>query len=227
MLSFGGGNETSYARFQPLLSPTINMKTFTLPGKGRRLKEPQLRNIHLITDEHLEQIKGHIKSPYALYGHSMGTYVGHLLIHQLAKHNLPLPVHAFFTSKVAPSKNIDHKRSLLPNHEFIHRLKKLKGLPDAILESEEMLNIFLPIIKNDFYAIDTYKYKKEKPYPVDLSIMCGTEEAVPDEALLAWAEETSGAFHFKRFSGQHFWIFNHLTELCNYISETLAKYPTN
>jgi len=224
MFSFGGGNETSFSRFEDHLSGSIRLRTFSLPGKGARMKEPQLRNLYLIVDEHFEQIKADLSTPFAFYGHSMGTYVAHLLIQRLRDEGLPLPVHAFLTSKVAPSLNKDLKRSLLDDSTFISRLKALKGMPDFILENEELLQIFLPIIRNDFYAIDTYKYRSSQPYPVDLSVFCGTEEAVGDETLTAWQQETSGKFHFERFLGAHFWIFDHLPALCGYIQRTLDTY---
>jgi surfactin synthase thioesterase subunit len=224
MFSFGGGNETSFSRFEEYLPEHIKLRTFSLPGKGARIKEPQLRNLYLIVDEHFDQIRESLNTPFAFYGHSMGTYVAHLLIQRLRDEGLPLPLHAFLTSKVAPSLNKDLKRSLLDDNTFISRLKTLKGMPDFILNNEDMLRIFLPIIRNDFYAIDTYRYRKALPYPVDLSVFCGSEEAVDDSTLSAWQEETSGNFHFKRYEGAHFWIFNHLPELCTYISQTLDNY---
>jgi medium-chain acyl-[acyl-carrier-protein] hydrolase len=221
MLSFGGGNETSYVKFGDYLPKEIQMRTFTLPGKGARLKEPALRNIHLIVDEHFEQIKAHVHRPYAIYGHSMGTYVGHLLIHRLREAGLPLPLHAFFTSKVAPSRNTDLKRSFMSDDEFISRLKQLKGMPDAILLNDELLRIFLPTLRNDFYAIDTYRYRAMPPYPVPLSVFCGTEEQVPDDTLTDWQKETTGQFTFRRYPGAHFWIFDHLPDICRHIQHTL------
>lgn len=225
MLSFGGGNETSYVKFGDYLPSHIRMVTFELPGKGRRIREPQLKNLHLIVDEHFEQIRERLQKnqPYAIYGHSMGTYVGHLLIQRIRDEKLPLPVHAFFTSKVAPSRNVDLKRSFYTDEEFVERLKTLQGMPESILQNEELLRIFLPTIRNDFYAIDTYRYRPASPYPVDLSVFCGSEEPVSDDDLLAWQKETSGVMHFKRFPGAHFWIFDHLPELCRHISETLEN----
>ena len=221
MLSFGGGNETSYVKFGDHLPKEITIRTFTLPGKGARLKEPPLRNLHLIVDEHFEQIKHHVHRPYALYGHSMGTYVSHLLIHRLKEAGLPLPRHAFLTSKVAPSRNTDLKRSFMSDEEFIAKLRQLKGMPDAILSNDELLRIFLPTLRNDFYAIDTYRYRPMAPYAVPLSVFCGTEEQVPDDTLTDWQKETTESFHFRRFEGAHFWIFDHLPALCGHIQQTL------
>lgn len=222
LFSFGGGNAASFAKLQERLEPTIHTRTFEMPGKGKRIKEPMLRNLHLMVQEHLEQLDPLPNPPYAFFGHSMGCYVAHLLIQQLQKQGKPLPQHVFYSSKVAPSRNYDKKRSLLSDEEFVEKLRILKGMPDAILENPELLRIFLPMVRNDFYAIDTYRYRPGPPYPVDMSVFCGSEEVVDDQELLDWKKEHTGKFHFERRPGHHFWLFNELDWLGSYILRTLG-----
>lgn len=224
MLPFGGGNETSYAKFEQYLDPKIRMVNGEAPGKGRRIKEPLLKNLYLIAEEYYRQFKPMIKGPYAIYGHSMGAYLAHIITQRIHEDKLPLPAHIFLTSKIAPSRNYNKKRSIMTNEQFIAHLKELKGMPDAILQNEELLQIFLPMIRTDFDAIDSYKYLKGKPYPVDMTALCGSNEQVDDEDITDWQKETSGSFFFQRYPGDHFWIFDHLPELCGLINQTLAGY---
>lgn len=224
MLPFGGGNETSYSKFENYLDPKISMINAEAPGKGRRIKEPLLKNLYLIAEEYYRQFKPAINGNYALYGHSMGAYLAHIITQRIHEDKLPLPKHIFLTSKIAPSRNYNKKRSIMTNDQFIAHLKELKGMPDAILRNEELLQIFLPMIRTDFDAIDNYKYLKGKAYPVDMSTFCGSNENVEDEDITDWKKETSGSFEFRRFTGDHFWIFDHLPELCGFINETLAEY---
>lgn len=224
MLPFGGGNETSYAKFEPYLDPAIQMINGEAPGKGRRIKEPLLKNLYLIAEEYYKQFKPQIREPYAIYGHSMGAYLAHLITQRIQEDKLPLPKHLFLTSKIAPSRNYNKKRSLMTNDEFVAHLKELKGMPEAVLNNEELLQIFLPVIRSDFDAIDTYKYIPQQPYPVDMTVICGTREDVPDDQLTDWKKETSGNFRFERWEGDHFWIFDHIPQLCALINQTLSNY---
>lgn len=224
MLPFGGGNETSYSKFEAHLDPAIRMINGEAPGKGRRIREPLLKNLYLIADEYYKQFKPLIKPPYAVYGHSMGAYLAHLLVQQIVADGLPLPSHIFLTSKIAPSRNYNKKRSIMTNEQFIDHLRQLKGMPDAILQNDELLQIFLPMIRADFDAIDSYKYMRRHPYPVDMTALCGSNEQVADEDITDWQKETSGSFYFSRYEGDHFWIFDHLPELCGLINQTLARY---
>lgn len=224
MLPFGGGNETSYQKFEPYLDKKIKMLNAEAPGKGRRIKEPVLKNMYLIADSFFEQFKEQIKEPYAIYGHSMGAYIGHLMIQRIVDEKLTLPKHFFVTSKIAPSRNYNKKRSIYTDEQFARHLKDLKGMPDAILENEELLKIFLPIIRSDFDALDLYKYKAREPYPVDMTVICGSHEDVPEDMVSAWKKETSGEFALEVWDGYHFWIFEHTPALCERINQTLEKY---
>jgi surfactin synthase thioesterase subunit len=57
-----------------------------------------------------------------------------------------------------------------------------------------------------------------------MTMICGSQEDVPDDQLTDWKKETSGDFIFERWEGHHFWIFDHLPALCNRINQTLEKY---
>lgn len=224
MLPFGGGNETSYQKFEAHINPKVKLLNAEAPGKGRRIKERPLKNMYLIADAYFDQFKDEIKEPYAIFGHSMGAYIGHLMIQRVQEENLPLPKHFFATGKLAPSRNYNKKRSVYTDEQFVQHLKDLNGMPEAILNNEELLEIFLPIIRNDFDAIDLYKYRPQQPYPVDMTCIIGTEEDVPDQHITDWEKETSGAFTFERWEGHHFWVFDHLEKFCERINQTLEKY---
>jgi surfactin synthase thioesterase subunit len=223
-LPFGGGNESSYARLREMLNPRIDMMSFEIAGHGKRMREPLAKNLHVIVEDILHQFRPKIKGPFAIFGHSMGAYLGHLLTHRLMDENLPLPKHLLLSSKIAPSMHKSRKRSLYTDEEFVVHLKDLKGMPDAILNDAEMLSIFLPIIRADFEALDNYRYQRRAPYPVPLTVMAGTRENVPEENIQKWAAETNSSFRNERFEGDHFWIFDKARGLCDLINETLGNY---
>jgi surfactin synthase thioesterase subunit len=57
-----------------------------------------------------------------------------------------------------------------------------------------------------------------------MTVICGTREDVPDDQLTDWKKETSGNFRFERWEGDHFWIFDHIPQLCALINQTLSNY---
>ncbi|MCZ2443861.1 MAG: alpha/beta fold hydrolase [Flavobacteriales bacterium] len=209
LFPFGGGNETSYTRIIQLLHPSVRVITGEGAGKGRRSKEPLLRNLYQMADDFYEQYLPELKEPYVFFGHSMGAYLAYLTAIRIQDEKRIRPKHLILSSKIAPLRHYNKKRALLTNEAFIAHLKELEGMPDAILSNRELLEHFLPIIRADFDALDQYKYFPSSPLDIPISLFCGTQEQVPDEWMTDWKKETTGPFHFERITGGHFWLFDH------------------
>lgn len=221
-LPFAGGNESSYLKFSDYLDSKIEMVSVLLPGKGKRIREKPLTNIHDIVNEIGEQCKKQINNPYAIYGHSMGALLSHLLVYWLITNGVQLPKHLFLSSYIAPSHHHSKRRQHLSNEEFISRLKALNGLPKQLLSQPKLLNIFLPIIRADINAIDNYKYTFLEPHNIPMSIITGSEESGLMESLKDWQLETTAAVKFYRMKGDHFFIFQETALLCQLINKELV-----
>jgi len=80
--------------FKKHLPEFINLKPIELPGRGKRIKEPLLTNLDLMTEDVLRTLQDDgLIQPYAIFGHSMGAYLGYLVTQRLTQANLPLPLH--------------------------------------------------------------------------------------------------------------------------------------
>lgn len=220
-LPFAGGNETSYLKFEPFLSPEIEMVNFQLPGKSSRIGEAPLQNIYAIIKEIGTQAKAKINKPYAIYGHSMGALLGHLLCHYLIDQNVAPPKHFFLSSYFAPSHHHDKRRKDISDAEFITRLKRLNGLPPALVQNPKLLDIFLPVLRADINAIDGYRYMEEEPYDIPMSIFFGSEESGLMNESKDWRLETTSKTKFYTLKGNHFFIFQETEKLCELIRREL------
>ncbi len=222
-LPFAGGNEFCYQKFDSCLPGNIQMVTFDLPGKGKRIKEKPLRNIHQIVEEIGNQCLNQLDKPYAIYGHSMGALLGHLLVHWLKDHNMPAAEQLFFTSYYAPSHHHDKNREKLSDKEFIEHLSSLNGIPPALLQEKKLLDIFLPILRADIEAIDGYVYEAHEPYNIPITVVAGSLEKGLNGSLRDWNKETKSGVNFYRFEGDHFFIFQEAQRLCSLINATLGQ----
>jgi surfactin synthase thioesterase subunit len=90
----------------------------------------------------------------------------------------------------------------------VKKIKDLDGLPQAILDSRELLEIFLPAIRSDFVLLETYRI--EKPGP---SLKCPItvfgawqDPRTTREGLEAWRAQTTGPFTLNMLPGGHFFI---------------------
>ena len=97
--------------------------------------------------------------------------------------------------------------------------------PPHVLQNEELLEVFEPVLRADFQANDTYEHKREEPFDVPLTVMIGTEEETSREDALRWQEETMQDIDLTEFPGGHFFIFDHLSDLGGIVSRTLVRPP--
>ncbi|MEK7991080.1 MAG: thioesterase domain-containing protein [Thiotrichaceae bacterium] len=209
-LPFAGGNFYSYRAFQAHLPPQIKMRPLEPPGRGRRMAENLLPSLEDMADDAFLTLQKHdLSKPYIIYGHSMGGLLGYLLIQRLQLHHAPLPLHFIVSGRRSPDKPYPHTYHTQPPTQFIQWLKTLGGLPQSILDSEEMMELVTPIIQTDFQAAETFDYKQQAriKLTVPISAFYGINEGILQQEMLNWHQESTQKVHIESLQGGHFFIF--------------------
>jgi len=223
-IPFAGGNAHSYRVLHEQLTQPIYPYTLELPGRGKRIREPLEANLEVVADDLFYQIKGLANDkPYAIYGHSMGAMLGFLMIQRLREYALPMPVHFFVGSARAPSVlSKTPTRYHLDRESLYAQVNAMGGLPQELLESEELLDFFEPMIRNDLKALETYGDSRYPPIDVPITCLIGQHDAIPREHMLVWQQETLQPCHIVEYNGGHFFIFEYPKEIGQLISQTLG-----
>lgn len=214
-IPFAGGNKYSFNKIAQHIVKDVDWITLELPGRGSRFGEPLLDKVSDIVNDLYRNIQSHIiKGDYILYGHSMGTLLGYELVKKIIKNGLKLPVCLFFTGRGGPTYNrFIHKKSILPQELFWKEITKIGGMPKDILEQQGLLDLYYPILKNDFKAIENYTYSKiDTPFSIPMHIIMGKEEIGEEEEktsmhnMKSWANETTSTCDFEIMPGNHFFV---------------------
>jgi surfactin synthase thioesterase subunit len=224
-LPFAGGHAHSYRDFQAHMADFIFVKALDLPGRGRRLREPLLIDIEAMADDVFHRIQADIDGkPYAIYGHSMGALLGNILTKRILSTNLSAPLHLFFSGREASSICEDSPKHNLSEKAFIAHLHEMGGFPSEILTNTALMEFFEPILRADFKASETYIYKAVPPFDIPITLLHGmNDKEYPYADLFPWQQETRQPISIKQFPGDHFFIFEHLFQIGQLISKTLAK----
>src|ERR1019366_1340812 len=99
------------------------------------------------------------KGRYALFGHSMGATLAYLCLLRIRRAGLPLPEALILSGKSAPTIASKDMRYLLPRAEFVAMLHNMGGCSPEILQEEELLDYFEPILRADFQAVETWQHR--------------------------------------------------------------------
>jgi len=103
-------------------------------------------------------------------------------------------------------------------------VKRFGGLPDAILNDAEMLDLVLPALRADFELCERYRYQESSC--LDCPIFCygGIQDKTVDhQALLAWESLTSATYTLRRFPGDHFYVQSQSALLMKALLQDLMK----
>lgn len=205
------------------LQSKINFIEVTLPGRARRYNEPLLTNLDDIVEDIWKQTQQYLYNSYAIFGHSMGSLLGYLLAQKARKFGLMPPKHLFLSGREGPSvPPTPEKDYLLPTKEFKALLKGYGGINSEILENNDLFVFFEPILRADFQAVETWKYRFFPKLNVPATVFTATEEDHTLEEAMAWQKEFIDAIRLKVFDGKHFFINDNAQSIAEIIMDQIG-----
>ena len=230
LLHFAGGSCYSFDFLRSYINKDIDFIPLEIPGRGKRFKESALKDKKEAIQDYVHQIKSlRNDQPYLIYGHSMGATLGLSVVNEMQKKG-DLPLHLIVSGNPGPGiKELDAKehRYLMNDSDFKKELRKLGGVPEEVLESEELYEFFGPIMRADFEILEKDNFSEEG-IKIDIpihAIMGSEEEEV--HRIKNWEKFTSKYFTSKICTGNHFFIHEYPKELAQIITDrcTVAIVP--
>ncbi len=228
-LPFGGGGAAIFREWPRDLWPDIEVWHVQLPGREARHREPPLTRMDAIVEPLADAMLPFLDRPYAIFGHSMGGLIGFELARLLRRLGAPDPVHLFVSARRAPHVADPHPPlHALPEPDLVGQLtRRYNGMPRAVLESAELMRLFVPIIRADLTMTETYVYTPEEPLACPISAFGGLDDgAVPRDDLAAWGDQSCGSFTLRMLPGGHFFLqtlrLRLLSAIAADLKETLA-----
>ncbi|HSB14171.1 MAG TPA: thioesterase domain-containing protein [Bryobacteraceae bacterium] len=203
-----GGGTSSFRGWSESLPPEVLICPVRLPGRESRLSEPPFRSMETLIAELAKAIEPYLSQPYAFFGHSMGAAVAFELVRRLRRQGLPPPAGLFVSGARAPQFRLGHVPAPEPSdEEFLDELRRLEGVPAAILENRELLQVILPALRADTELYRNYVYVEEPPLACPIRAYGGVGDPnVKPEHLGAWGRQTTVGFSLRTFDGGHFFV---------------------
>lgn len=224
-LPYAGGSSYIFRQWEKFLPDEVDWCPVELPGRGRRMTEPLCRDIHSLVEDIYDQIKDRLDLPFAFYGYSLGSLLSYELSRFMRAKGQE-PVALFVAASSAPhlprrDENLTH----LSDGEFVERLRKFNGTPEEVLQNEELLQLFLPILRADFSVVYDYSFQPSPPLSCPIVAFGGTDDPdVPEESLSAWNKHTKASFQYHIYPGDHFFMNAFKESMLTVISQELEKW---
>lgn len=214
LLHFAGGSIYSYEFLKNELIDDFEYYPLELPGRGKRNDEGLLYSKEDTIQDYFGQIKSlRNNNPYIIYGHSMGATLGVSVAKKMEEIG-DAPEFLIVSGNPGPGINSsEEKRFLMDDFQFKIELRKLGGIPEEVLDNEELYEFFAPIMRADFQVLENDDFS-EKGLKVNVPIMAlmGDEEENIDR-IENWNHFTTNDFSYKILPGNHFFIYKASNEL--------------
>lgn len=222
---YAGGSAMIYNSWNKYIKDSIDIKPVELSGRGCRVKESLYNSINEAIEDVYNIVKREINEyPFAFFGHSLGNIIAYELACKIREQKYFQPFHLFLSGRGAPHicKQAEPIHNL-SDGEFKKEIMKFGGTPNEFFEHPDLLEVFLPILRNDFRLAENYRYKGKSVVDCDISIFFGKEEDITTEEIIGWEKYTSKKCSFYPFDGGHFFIKKHIGKIVDIINRTILK----
>jgi medium-chain acyl-[acyl-carrier-protein] hydrolase len=149
-----------------------------------------------------------LKSPFAIFGHSMGAFIAFELAREIQRRGLSSPVRLFVSACRAPQiPDPDPPLYTMEKDDLARELRRLNGIPAEVLENQEYMELILPLLKADFELCDTYTYRSGELLDCGISAFRGRDDwKVRSEHITPWGAHTKAGYIERICPGDHFFL---------------------
>ncbi|GGY18506.1 thioesterase II family protein [Paludibacterium paludis] len=209
-LPCAGGSAEMYRGWDALLPDWLGLWPLELPGRGKRFGEPLLNDATVLAGHLLDEVLNADDRPFALFGHSMGALLAYEMACQMEERGKPERLALVTLSGREPphlSPEAGRQRHALPEAAFLDEVRRYGGLPAELEQSRELLQVFMPVLRNDFALVDGYRFGREACLASPLFVVGGDDEPdfTPDE-LEQWQGYSRRWQGTASFPGGHFYF---------------------
>lgn len=221
-LPYSGGGASMYYGWQRLFGPRVEVAPIHLPGREDRLGEPISHPAEALA----AAVAGRADRPYAIYGHSMGAWLGFEVIRALRRQRARLPLRFYPAACLPPDVTwpLTGCADLPDDDDFLNVLVERLNAPAEPWAIPELREALLPVLRADFAWIAGYRYQAEPPLAVPVVGLAGADDAEAGPSpMLGWSRHTCESFRLCTFPGDHFFLRSASAEVTDLLSTDLLQ----
>jgi medium-chain acyl-[acyl-carrier-protein] hydrolase len=208
-----------------LAATGIEVWTAQLPGRENRIHETPLDHLPSLVN----QLAGHFPAghepPFLFFGHSMGGLLAYELARALRQNRRTAPILLIIAAAAAPHAPLPEPHlNNLPRPALLAALEtRYGGIPPAIVDHAELLDLLMPPLRADMRLCETYVYRPEPPLSCTIITLGGLEDsAITRRDLTGWQQHTTQQFELHLLPGGHFFVQQEVDTLLPLLSKRIA-----
>jgi surfactin synthase thioesterase subunit len=187
-LNYAGGSSRAFRPLRRFLPPDCLLALTDLPGHGRRIGRPCLRDADVAVSELAAAVRALPAGRLVLVGYSLGGVLAYELAARLAEVGTP-PDGLVVCGTRAPHTGVGHPPvAHLPAGEPFLRAAFERGLAAReMVEIPELAEAFGAPLHADLAMVESFRHRPRAPLPVPVCVIgFRSDWLVPEPSLRAW-----------------------------------------
>jgi surfactin synthase thioesterase subunit len=221
---YSGGSALTFQKWPDNLLQNVNLYSAQLPGRPNNMHEELNYDMHKVVTAITNELLPLLNRDYIFFGHSLGAKVA-FEIASLLESNGHRPACCFIASASgAPSATIKRPPiHHLSDTKFSEELKALGGTPEIILNNEEFMNFFRPVLRADFKLSETYEGTTAS-LSCESHVLYGRDDTtISKNEINLWKQHFVQETVFHEVPGGHFFIEKQPKQTLSIVNQVLAS----
>ncbi|WP_042693431.1 thioesterase II family protein, partial [Azospirillum sp. B506] len=176
------------------------------PGREDRIDDAPVPEIGDFAQAAADALRNAVRGRIALFGHSMGATLAFETARLLERSGVAV-THLFLSGQTPPHRHRATHFHRQSDEVLLDEVRRLAATPMEIFDIAEIRELLLPIIRNDYRAIETYRAVDMGRLlcPMTVLLADADTEVSLDEAG-GWARHSHGRTTIRQFAGGHFYL---------------------
>lgn len=226
---YSGGSAQIFSGWQRHFPDHVQVRGIELPGHGNRKGEPLIDNYDALAELLAREVASDIISSqlhrgnvhYAFFGHSAGAALGFAVAVRLAKKLQQPPSYCFLSAGLAPH-SARTPLSVMSDVELATALRVMAGTPMEILDTPDLLQFILPVVRADFRVYESAVQDSDKFLDCPFTLFAAEQDSVTWQQVWEWSRYTGHPVRKMLLRGDHFSVLRYPEQIISQIRLDIA-----
>jgi len=205
-LPHAGGSASYFRPWLNALPAEIDLLAIQYPGREDRFCDAPAETLVELSDVIAAALVQYTDRPLVLFGHSLGAALAYEVAIRLEKRGI-VPKHVFVSAHPAPHLQRPSNLHRQSDADLLNDIRRLSGQPTTLLDEPELREVYLPIVRQDYRLIETYRQSQPYQLAAAISVVlpCDDSEVNRLEAE-GWQMATMQPLQVMTVEGGHFYL---------------------